>query len=420
MASKYYPMQGSPAISEPVTALQSDPKPVHQFEPLVDLRWVRFVQRHHCSSVFHTVKWLSALHRTYGYEPIGFTTSPPEEELNNAAIFCRIDSWLTGSRLVSLPFSDHCDVLADSATDEAGIVSVLRGEMRRSKLRYVEIRPTRAIEDSGSGAHSTYSFCLHRLDLRPDIDTLFGNCHKSSTQRKIRRAEREGLVYEEGRSDFLVASFRQLLLTTRRRHSVPPQPRAWFQNLIESFGENLKIRIALKDKRPIAAILTLRHKNTLVYKYGCSDAAFHPLGGMHFLMWKSIEEAKREGLSVFDLGRSEWDNTGLIAFKDRWGAARSMIVYSRLVASADSKEAFTPAGGNWQERTAKRSFLAITGFFCFVPRASSCSATSPLELEVRRTYNGFGSADPATAALVPSPEGSVRLSRRRIRPVSQY
>jgi hypothetical protein len=347
-------------LTEQNIYLQLHPKPVHEFEPLRDSRWARFVQCNPHSSVFHTVDWLSALHRTYGYEPIGFTTSPPGEELNNAAIFCRIESWLTGSRLVSLPFSDYCDLFGDSATDLATIGSMLEGEMHRNNLRYVEIRSRVPIEYSTFfRAQSTYSFCLHRLDLRPDLDKLLGNCHKNSTQRKIRRAEREGLVCEEGRPDALLAAFHQLLLMTRRRHSAPPQPLTWFQNLIAYFGEDLKIRIALKDGQPIAGILTLRHKDTLVYKYGCSDTAFHRLGGVHLLMWRSIEEAKRDGLRVFDLGRSEWGSTGLITFKDRWGASRSTIEYARLIGPADSKEVFMSVDGNWQERAFRRVFSRL-------------------------------------------------------------
>jgi len=50
---------------------------------------------------------------------------------------------------------------------------------------------------------------------------------------------------------------------------------------------------------------------------------------MQSLFWTTIQEAKNNGLVEFDLGRSEWGNEGLIAFKDRWGAARSTVVYLR-------------------------------------------------------------------------------------------
>ena len=90
---------------------------LHEINPLEDPRWRRFVENHPRSTVFHSFEWLEALRRTYGYEPIAVTTCPPHSELLNAAVFCRVESILTGRRLVSLPFSDHCDVLEGAPED---------------------------------------------------------------------------------------------------------------------------------------------------------------------------------------------------------------------------------------------------------------------------------------------------------------
>jgi hypothetical protein len=73
----------------------------YQVDPTKDVRWAQLVDRHPRASVFHTVGWLQALRRTYGYEPVVFTTSSPTGDLENGLVFCRIKSWLTGRRLVS-------------------------------------------------------------------------------------------------------------------------------------------------------------------------------------------------------------------------------------------------------------------------------------------------------------------------------
>ena len=92
---------------------------------------------------------------------------------------------------------------------------------------------------------------------------------------------------------------------------------------------NAEIRVARKDGVAIAAILTLRHRGTVVYKYGCTDGRFHRLAGMPFLLWKMIEESKQEGFERIDLGRTELANHGLIEFKDRMGTARTKMSYLR-------------------------------------------------------------------------------------------
>jgi lipid II:glycine glycyltransferase (peptidoglycan interpeptide bridge formation enzyme) len=274
--------------------------------------------------------------------------------LQNGFVFCRVDSWLTGRRLVSVPFSDHCEPLVDDAADMSAILSALEQQLRQEKQSHIEIRPKQTFEETTSLFHSTCAYCFHELDLKPDLDTLFRNCHKSSTQRKIQRAQREGLTYEDGRSESLLNTFYRLFLLTRRRHQAPPPSKKWFRSLIDCFGEALKIRVALKNGQPVAAILTLRYKDALVYKYGSSDAQSNNLGGMHLLFWHSIREAKLEGLRVFDLGRSDSDNTGLITFKDRWNCPRSTLVYQRFTNSLHSTNNYTAGGVNWQTRIARR------------------------------------------------------------------
>ncbi len=305
---------------------------IYEIDPLQDPRWDELVAGHARASVFHSTAWLEALFRTYGYNPFGFTTSPPGARLENALVFCRVESWLTGHRLVSLPFSDYCEPLVDAAEDLPVFFVALEGQLQREKWRYIEMRPCWSLQVDTGGFRAAETYCLHQLDLSPDADTLFRNFHKDSIQRKIRRAEREGLTVEEGRSDSLLNTFYHLQILTRRRHRLPPQPRSWFRNLIDCFGEGLKIRVAFRGERPAAAILTVRFKDTLVYKYGCADSLLNNLGGTHLLFWRSIQEAKQSNMRVFDLGRSDQDDHGLITFKDRWGAQRSTLTYLRYPA----------------------------------------------------------------------------------------
>jgi hypothetical protein len=123
---------------------------LHQIDPLTDSRWRTLVERHPRASIFHTVPWLESLRRTYGYRPIAFTTSPPGEELRDGLAFCRVESCLTGRRLVSLPFSDHCDPLLDDGADLSPFFLAIEQAVREENIRYVELRPEHAIEGTTS------------------------------------------------------------------------------------------------------------------------------------------------------------------------------------------------------------------------------------------------------------------------------
>lgn len=301
-----------------------------QINPLVDDRWHDLLARHPAASPFHTRGWLAALQQTYGYKPVAFTTSDRGEALNNGVVFCEVSSWATGRRLVSLPFSDHCDPLIDDGRQLSGITAELAGRCVQRGWRYIELRPrSNAWLDHSAAFKAGEEFWFHTLDLRKELPLLLQSCHPDCIRRKIRRAEREGLHYERGRSTELLEQFYRLLIRTRRRHSVAPQPVKWFANLQACFGEHLEIRVASKNGRPLAAILTLSFRKVLVYKYGCSDESLHNLGGMPWLFWRAIEEAKASGLEEFDLGRCDRDNPGLAAFKERLGATRGRLCYLR-------------------------------------------------------------------------------------------
>jgi CelD/BcsL family acetyltransferase involved in cellulose biosynthesis len=306
---------------------------VHTLNAIEDPRWKAFVQRHPHSSIFHTTEWLTALSRTHGYEPIVYTTSPPAGELTNGVVLCAVRSWLTGKRLVSVPFSDHCDLLVTQQDDLDSILSTLEGSVRDGTWNYFEIRPRHPLAEIHVSLKPCATYLLHSIDLRPSVDDIFARLHKDSHQRKVRRADREGLVYTEGRSEEMLADFYRLHLLTRRRHRLPPQPIEWFRNLMALLGVKLSICSAIHDGRTIGSIITLQHRDTLVYKYGASDVNFHNMGTMPLIFWKVICAGKMAGMKALDLGRTDADNQGLITFKNRLGGDQSTSTYFKSFAS---------------------------------------------------------------------------------------
>jgi len=216
---------------------------------------------------------------------------------------------------------------------QTSILRHLRTALDRDKLKYVEFRLADA-EFAGQaiqwGFEPARSYYLHRVDLRPALDDIFRSLDKDSVQRRIRRAEREELIEKCGRSDELLKGFYKLLVMTRKRHGVPPQPYSWFRNLLDCMGDWAEIRMVRAGKdAPAAAILTLRFKSSVVYKYGGYDEKFKHLGVMPLLLWRAIENARAHGATEFDLGRSDENNAGLVAFKSKWAKDPSRLVYWR-------------------------------------------------------------------------------------------
>jgi hypothetical protein len=139
-----------------------------------------------------------------------------------------------------------------------------------------------------------------------------------------------------------------------------------------AFTGRLTIHIASsKDGIPLAGIVTLPFQGTLFYKYGASDASYHHLGGMPFLFWRVIQQAKAAGFTELDLGRSDRDQAGLIAFKEHLGATGSPLTYYRWPPKAQRIRS-----PQWASRVAR-------GVFSHLPDAT-------LDLAGRLLYRHLG------------------------------
>jgi Acetyltransferase (GNAT) domain len=328
---------------------------VYDIDPTTDGRWGDFVQDHPRASIFHTAEWLRTLRKAYGYETIAFTTSSPSAPLESAIPFCLIKSRLTKRRLVSLPFSDHCEPLCESAGDMTSLLIYLRGALEKTHCQYFELRPTmnRFAFAERNLSHAGSHF-LHVLDLEPDRDSLLAGFDRDSVRRRIGRAERAGLIEKNGNSSDLLNDFYDLFVMSRRRHQLPPAPRAWFRHLTDEMGSRLQIRAAYSNHRAVSAIMTLRFGNTVYYKYGCSDYSFNQLGATPWLFWKAIEAAKSSGARCFDFGRTEKIHAGLLRFKNHWVPKPQQLSYWAFPAASRLRST-----RGWKMKAANRIFSSM-------------------------------------------------------------
>ncbi len=226
--------------------------------------------------------------------------------------------------------------------------------MNREKWKYIELRPMVSFRFRPGDAtlpSTGEEFYFHKLDLRPDLQTIFHNFHKSCVQRKIQRGERENLEYEAGRSERILDKFYGLLLLTRRRHQLPPQPLLWFRNLLECLGDRLTIRVVSKEGQPIASILTISVQeisHLQIRLLGRRDSI--TWAGCRFFSGKQFKRARH-----WEPTNSTWvaarvDNSGLANFKERLGARASRLVYLRI-----ERNLSYPTTTDWKVRCVRKA-----------------------------------------------------------------
>lgn len=276
------------------------------------------------SSIFHTSYWARVLHDSYGYQPC-YLTNINNGKMDVLVPMMEVKSLLTGSRGVSLPFTDYCEPIISNQNDMQDALEQLKDYGKKAKWKYLELRGGK--EWFGQTPHSSF-FYRHVMKLSADIDVMYGQL-KSSTRRNIKKALREGVAITRGNSLDAVKSFYHLHCMTRKKHGIPPQPFQFFQKIYEHVIsiDHGQVILAAHNGKTIAGAIYFHFGNEAIYKFGASESAYLSLRPNDLIMWETIQWYCRNGCTRFSFGRTESENEGLRQFKNGWGAEEKTIKY---------------------------------------------------------------------------------------------
>ncbi len=298
-------------------------------DPSKDRRWDEFVRSHPQGTVFHLSNWARVLQKTYEYIPCYFILEDSDKKIKAGCPFFLVKSWMTGDRLVCLPFTDVCFPLAISDEDIRSLFSTAIEKAKKEKADYIEVRgrhPDVFLRDLHFENHSYYK--LFRLDLSQGTDSLWKGFQKS-IRRRIRGAERADLKIEKSKTEKDMKSFYLLNLATRKKRGIPPQPYDFFENIWrELILTRLAFVLLVKHKSTsIAGGVFFAHGDTIYYKFNASDRNYLQYRPNHFLMWHVIQYGCEKGYKFFDGGRTSPDNLGLVSFKRSFGMQETDLPY---------------------------------------------------------------------------------------------
>src|ERR1039457_4417887 len=190
--------------------------------------WDTLVTAHPRCSFFHGAAWAKTLQGAYGFRPVYFTAGEADGRSSILPLM-EVNSWLTGRRGISLPFTDDCEPLY---SDAAAIRNLIQAATEFGRTRGWKSLEWRGGRELFGEAPASLAFFGHSVDLEQDEDRMFARL-ESSVRRAIRKAEKSGVTVTVSRSLETMKVFYSLQCKTRRKHGLPPQPFAFFQNIFE-------------------------------------------------------------------------------------------------------------------------------------------------------------------------------------------
>jgi CelD/BcsL family acetyltransferase involved in cellulose biosynthesis len=288
-------------------------------DPRTDARWEDFVGRAEGATMFHHPAWLGLLADNYRYEFAASCLVEDGGRIMAGLPWARIESRLTGKRLVALPFSDACPPLFDGAT-EAELARAVEEHRTEAGLG-LEVRWGMDALDG----ETVHRYWRHTLPLEDDA-TAVERRARSGIRRGATKARKAGLTFERRTDGGGLDSFYKLHLQTRKHQGVPTQSKRFIDGFGPLFEQgNGFVALVSDEGRPVAAAVFLRWREHLIYKYGASDRSAFAKRPNNLLFSEVIRWGCETGCRELDFGRTDLDHEGLREFKVGWGTDESPL-----------------------------------------------------------------------------------------------
>ncbi len=279
---------------------------------------------------YYQPAWLDLISRVYGYSVHTLTTTNANGEISGFLPVCTLHSPITGKRLVALPFSDYCPLVAEDGASAQNLVDEALRLAAEQKARYLELRtghhPVLAERDNLA---ESALYVRWLLPLQADPDALWSGLSKSVKQ-MIKKSQKMGVTVRLAEKREEMAHYYRLHLHTRsKKHGMPTQPLRFFFGLWDAFAASgaLQVLLAEHEGNVIAGMILLAAGSTIRDAYSASDVSALSLAPNNLLMWQAIVWGCTQGYAVLDMGRTACDNAGLMSFKRRWGAIKEPLAY---------------------------------------------------------------------------------------------
>lgn len=296
--------------------------------------WTELIHESTGSNIFHHPAWSGLIAASYGHRPFLLAVRGPGGLIDAAIPIMMTSSALTGSRWVSLPYSDHCRPVVRNPRGLERLMEGLAALPSATGIRRIEVRDALLPRPE---FRSRSRHVLHVASLPPDPEALQGLL-ESAHRRNIAAAERRGVRIVRGVTREHVREFYRLHLLTRREQGVPVQPLRFFDRLGYDLLERGLgfILLAYGRGECLAGALFLHWRRTLTYKYGASRPESLSLRPNNLIFWTAMRWACDNGFASFDLGRTDPGNAGLRRFKSGWGAEETALFYTDSGTSQDA------------------------------------------------------------------------------------
>jgi FemAB-related protein (PEP-CTERM system-associated) len=289
-----------------------------------------FIEQEANDCFYYRQEWQDLIAELYGYSVIRLTTTNSSGQITGLLPVCFMQSPLTGRRLVSLPFSDHCPLLAADKTSANNLIDQALNLAQEKRVNYLELRSgSNEVLAHRSDFMEENLYVRWNMPLGADPEAMWSDLRKP-VQKRIKKSRKAGVHIRIMQEPEELADYYRLHLQTRsKKHGMPTQPRRFFFDLWKTFAATgaMQVFLAEYEGHLIACMILLISGTTVRCVYSASEEDALNLAPNNLLWWEVIVWSSSHGYKLLDFGRTALQNEGLMEFKRRWGAIMEPLPY---------------------------------------------------------------------------------------------
>lgn len=332
-----------------ITAAIDDPAVAEQIE--------QFLGTHEEASPFHRPAWMRAVQRACGHRA-HYLAATEDDEVVGVLPLHDVRSALFGRALVSTAFAVGGGILARTGDTERALADAAWALAEELGSPSLELRAGALPSDGAWHIENEVYAGFVRALATDDEAELAAIPRKQRAE--VRRSLGFGLECEVGAGTRDRQAHYAVYSESVRNLGTPVFPRALFAAVLDAFGDDADILTVRHDGRPVASVLSLYHRGTVMPYWGGGTKEARGLRANDFMYFALMRHARMRGCSQFDFGRSK-AGTGAFAFKKNWGFAPRPLSYAVRTADGTAPRSINPLDPKYKFKIAlwQRMPLAI-------------------------------------------------------------
>jgi FemAB-related protein (PEP-CTERM system-associated) len=289
--------------------------------------WDHYVKNHQQGSFFHLSGWQQVISKSFNHDCY-FLFIELDGIIAGVLPLVEVKSKLFGHALISTPFCVYGGAIADTPELARQLEQEACLLAEKLSVDYLELRYQEKQESTLllKQAHSAFG-----CELAEDNEKILASIKKKQ-RAVIRHSLKNELNFslEPGKKN--LQDFYHLLSTSYRNLGTPIFSQAYFDNLVDVFGDNIDIAvIKSKDDQLSSAVMNFYFKEQVLPYYGGGNDSARGLKSADYMYYQVMCNASEKGYRWYDFGRSKNDS-GPYKYKKNWGMEpKSLYYYYHLV-----------------------------------------------------------------------------------------